>query len=238
MESELPAPDETMLRHRHRDTIVAAQEQERRRIALEIHDDTVQVMAAALFRMEVLKLRCVREQDADAVEDVAAAVRAAIARLRRLMVDLRPPELERGDLRGALRTLATRVRDRATDLAVHVDFTATAEPSSGTAATLFRVAQEALANVTKHAQATAVDLRMQDRADGILLTVRDNGVGASLDDLEMPAPGHFGLLGMRERADAAGGWCWVDATPGVGTTVCCWVPAEHQVMQVPDLRLA
>jgi len=87
---------------------------------------------------------------------------------------------------------------------------------------LLRIAQEALANVRKHASATAVEVALSKSDGGTLLTVRDDGCG--FDASAPEEPGHLGLALMRERASITGGWCSIESEPGHGTTVRAWVP--------------
>jgi len=100
----------------------------------------------------------------------------------------------------------------------------TVEPSPEAAITLYRICQEALSNVHKHARAARVDVRLSTVDKGLLLRVTDDGVGTTAGAID-PGPGHFGLIEMRERAEAAHGWWSLSSTLGAGTTVECWLPA-------------
>jgi signal transduction histidine kinase len=92
---------------------------------------------------------------------------------------------------------------------------------------LYRIAQEALANVRKHAEATAIHVTLADRENGALLRIRDDGLGFDLAAVDEERPGHLGLVSMRERAEMAGGWLRMAGSKGQGTTVEAWVPAEE-----------
>jgi signal transduction histidine kinase len=94
-----------------------------------------------------------------------------------------------------------------------------------TSVLIYRTAREALLNVRKHARAKHVQVQLRDVADGSLVRIVDDGVGYSPADIE-ERPGHLGLVLMRERARAAGGWCRVESMPGGGTTVEFWVPVD------------
>jgi signal transduction histidine kinase len=92
---------------------------------------------------------------------------------------------------------------------------------------VFRIAQEALANVVRHAQASRATLDLRYHPDGLALTVSDNGIGFQATDANLPAKGHFGLQGMHERADQIGGTLNVVSTPRDGTTVTLNVPLPN-----------
>ena len=92
---------------------------------------------------------------------------------------------------------------------------------------LFRIAQEALANVRKHSEATSVRVFVEERDGGFAIRLEDDGRGFILDEAGESA-GHLGLPAMRERAQLAGGWCRVHGMPGTGTTVEAWVPGDSQ----------
>jgi signal transduction histidine kinase len=89
---------------------------------------------------------------------------------------------------------------------------------------LFRMAQEALANVRKHAKASRVDVVLGEQDGGYLVRIADDGVGFSTTKAGESVRGHLGLSSMRERAGMAGGWCRLHSLPGQGTTVELWVP--------------
>jgi signal transduction histidine kinase len=206
--------------------LVQAQEDERRRIATEIHDDPVQAMTAVEMRLESLRRR-LQGAEADALEQVTATVQDTVARLRGLLFELRPPGLDREGLAAALRVLLERVASEG-DVSFDLEDQMLREPPIEARTVLYRIAQEALANVRKHSRATRVHLTLADREDGILLRVRDDGVGfppAAVDDQR---PGHLGLVSMRERAEMAGGRVRVASAEGRGTLVEAWVPSSPE----------
>jgi len=187
-------------------------EAERGRWARELHDETLQ----ALGGLKVLLSSAVRSSDPErlraAAEEAVAAVTQEIHNLRAIITDLRPASLDQLGLGPALETLATRLAEREgfelrTEIALDGD--ARLSPELETA--VYRVAQEALTNVAKHARARNVDLRVE-RVDGsIRLEVRDDGVGF---DPDAETEG-FGLTGIRERVALAGGSLTIEpAAPG------------------------
>jgi signal transduction histidine kinase len=200
--------------------MVDAQEDERRRIALDVHDDYLQALTAV--RMQLERLRdgldppAQRESAARLVKDVAATTE----RMRGLVFDLRPPALDWAGVASALRLYLEETNERF-DLGFKLDSRLEAEPPPEVRVIAYRIAQEAITNVVKHAQASSVDVSLAARDGGVHVTVRDDGCGIE----RAPSSRSFGLAAMRERAEAAGGWWRIDSTPGSGTTVEYWLPA-------------
>lgn len=200
-----------------------AQEEERRRIAADIHDDSIQVVSAADLRAQALARRLEDPELRAEATELHDTLREAIERLRHLLFELRPPALDREGLATALRQyldqpfggpqIQTALEDRLDG-----------EPPSEVRATLYRIAQEAITNACKHAGATRLEVRLLSSEDGVRLQVVDDGRGVEPVDLASPEPGHLGIAAMVERAELAGGWCRVEGEPGVGTTVECWLP--------------
>ncbi|MET9631478.1 PAS domain-containing sensor histidine kinase [Lentzea sp. NPDC006480] len=195
--------------------LVEAQEQERQRIAWDVHDDTIQAMVAVDMRLQLLA-RKLPQEHRDTVDQLDGAVRSAISRLRNLVFRVRPPGIERQGLRDAL---ATYLADTAMMAEIHNELER--EPGDDAAITIFRICQEALTNIRKHARASSAAVHLSTVDRGFLVRVVDDGVGiAGLDSNS----GHFGLIEMRERAEAAGGWCTVSSPEGGGTVVEFWLP--------------
>ncbi|MCR6481949.1 PAS domain S-box protein [Amycolatopsis sp. OK19-0408] len=212
---------EQALRERRRlvGHLVDAQEVERRRIAWDVHDESIQSMVAVGMRLQLLASR-LPAPHAAAVAGLDESVQAAIGRLRGLVSRLRPPELDRHGLVEAVSGYVEEVAGR-WGLAHSVRDGLTDEPSPEAAITVYRICQEALANVHKHARATRVDLDMSTVDNGTSVRITDDGAGMAADDT---GAGHFGLVEMRERAEAAHGWLSVTSTPGRGTVVEFWLP--------------
>ncbi|MGW5685036.1 PAS domain-containing sensor histidine kinase [Nonomuraea sp. NPDC003754] len=202
--------------------LVQAQERERRRIAWDVHDDTIQSMVAVGMRLQLLADR-VPPEHADAVERLGEAVSAAVQRLRGLTFRLRPPGLD-DDLIDAVQGYLDETV-AGTGLTVSVSHDLVREPPPETRITIFRILQEALTNVHKHARAKSVKVSLVSADHGVLVRVTDDGVGLAKPVETLSGRDHFGLLEMRERAEAAGGWWAIRSEPGGGTTVEFWVPA-------------
>ena len=223
--ARLRATDEQ--RRRLLERVVAAQEEERRRIAADIHDDSVQVMSAVGIRLESLD-RLVEDQRAHrAVEQLQLTVASAVDRLRQLMFELRPAALDREGLVPALRTYLDRTGAE-TGLTCTLQNNLVAEPSEALRLPLYRIVQEAVTNVRKHAQASKVTVSLDARDGGTLVRVTDDGRGLSGENGWGSQPGHLGLSAMREQAEMAWGRFRVWSRPGAGTTVEVWVPAKER----------
>jgi PAS domain S-box-containing protein len=195
--------------------LVEAQERERQRIAWDVHDDTIQAMVAVDMRLQLLA-RKLPDEHRETIEQLDGAVRSAISRLRNLVFRVRPPGIERQGLRDSL---ATYLAD--TSMVGEIRNELERDPGDDAAITIFRICQEALTNVRKHARASSVAITLSTVDRGFLVRVTDDGLG--LPDLD-PNAGHFGLIEMRERAEASGGWCTVTAQEGGGTVVEFWLP--------------
>lgn len=210
--------------------IVRAQEEERARVAREIHDGVTQLAHAAALRLDGLveaDAGRLTTDERQALERARDLTRRAAADARRLIAGLRPETLDELGLSGALRQDADALRadgwtvDVADEDLVGVRLDPDAE------ITLYRVAQEALTNVRRHAGAARVRLAL-DRVDGrVRLEVRDWGCGFDPRAVRAtPAGEHVGLAGMRERMALLGGRLEVRSAPGGGTTVRAWAPVE------------
>jgi PAS domain S-box-containing protein len=209
-----------------------AQEEERRRIASDIHDDSIQVVSAADLRAQALARRLEDEELRAEADELHETLRAAIERLRHLLFELRPPALDRDGLVAALRQYLAQPTGGG-GLEFELEDRLDAEPPAEVRATLYRIAQEAVTNVRKHAGATRIHLGLRSIDDGVLLRVADDGRGLDALDLATPEPGHLGIPAMVERAELAGGWCRVDGASGRGTSVECWLPLEPSTVELP-----
>lgn len=181
---------------RYREVLAASRESERLRLARDLHDGPLQEIHAVRMGLAAHDTHAGLEQD----------LLGAIRDLRQLTEDLRAPVLDTAGLPRALDALAERFRRRNDGIVVdlHVEAPADALPGSLRLA-LYRVCQEALANVVKHARASAVRLDFRADAERYELTVEDDGVGLpDRTPLDGVADGHFGLAGIRERAEAVG----------------------------------
>jgi signal transduction histidine kinase len=196
-----------------------AQEAERQRIAGEIHDDTVQVMAALNLRLQTLRRSLAPSLPAKQAADLAAldqSVRDATGRLRRLLVDLDAPPLTAEAVGEALHT-AVRSTFGAGPPVAEVDVRVSTEPTPVVGRVLMRIVREALANVVKHAGAEHVQVELREESGEYLLRVLDDGRGMVTG--EEVSPLHRGLRTMHEQAESVGGELAVVARTDGGTLV-------------------
>lgn len=203
--------------------LLHAQENERAAIAGDIHDDSVQAMTAVAMRLELLGRDLDDPRLVQRHTELQLTVRAAIGRLRRLLFQLHPPALETEGLAAAV---ASYIDHTAGDGRPHTDVVDTLayEPPVPLRILLYRVVQEALVNVAKHADAQQVRVELSGGGGGFTVAVRDDGRGFEPDEATS-RPGHLGLVAMRQRVELAGGRWRVESTPGAGTTIHAWVPA-------------
>lgn len=211
--------------------LVRAQEAERLRIAADIHDDSIQAMAAAALRLQQLRKRLSTDSEVEALDKMEESFQGAITRLRHLMFNLRPLALERAGLAAALRGQLEQAESEA-GLLFELGNHMTAEPPAETRVILYRIAMEALANVRKHAGAHLVQVRLENADQGWKVQIDDDGSGF-VPDSNGSAPGHLGLTAMRERAQIAGGWWKLNSAPGEGTSVTFWLPAVAEPAPAP-----
>jgi signal transduction histidine kinase len=212
------------------DRLIRAEEDERQRIANDIHDDSVQVISSLVIRLGTLRRRIDDPELTKMLDTAEGNATEAVARLRRLMFELRPVALDRNGLGAALRNYleGTRLeRDNAFELIEEMDD----EPDPQSRAILYRLAKEALTNVFKHADAEHVVVELRRTDGGTRVTVRDDGRGFVPEETE-EEPGHLGLASMRERAELSGGWWKVVSAQGDGTSVEFFVP-DSEPAKVP-----
>jgi signal transduction histidine kinase len=198
-------------------------EQERTRIARELHDDLGQQLTGLKLELTWLagRLKDARPPGADKVDEMRQMLDAAISSVRRISTELRPPILDDLGFGEAVAWQAGEFGKRS-GLQITLDLAAADQVADDALATaLFRIVQESLTNIARHANATRVQISLFELDDSLVLTVRDDGRGM--------ADGHrtgrgIGLISMRERATALGGHLQVVSNPGLGTTVEVTVP--------------
>jgi len=208
--------------------ITHAQENERQRIARELHDDTIQSLIVLSRRLETLAAPDERLPEAitQGIKELRELTGGVIQRVRRFSQDLRPSILDDLGLLPALEELTTDLNRQAGLQAEFQVLGTKRRLSSEVELTLFRIAQEALNNVRKHAQATRVVLTVEFINGAVQMTVQDDGKGFIPPKLteHLVAVGKLGLLGMYERARLIGGMLTVESAPGQGTRVIVKVP--------------
>ena len=211
--------------------LIEVQEQERKRIARDLHDDFNQRLAVLSVELAIVQRALVAAPEP--IPRQLTAVRGQIVQLSNDLHDLayklHPSLLEHVGLEIALRDHIAQFTKQ-TGLPVTCLVRAvpgTLPPEIATA--LFRVIQESLQNVCKHAQATAVTVRLSGSSKGIGVSVRDNGKGFEMDRPSTQRPG-IGLISMHERARLQGGYCKIRSCSTQGTTVCAWIPLSPEAI--------
>lgn len=204
-----------------------AKEEERRRIARELHDEMGQSLTAAKINLRILERPQTPEAGQQRIEDTIGLVDRMIGHVRALSLDLRPPMLDELGLSAALRGYLEAVARRS---GIQIDvFEQTPIPAAlppEIAITLFRGVQEAVTNVVRHAGAASVTVRMRHDDGMLAIDVRDDGRGFSVPDtLDRAIRGaHLGLLGLMERVRGMGGEIVIDSSPDRGTELKIQVP--------------
>jgi signal transduction histidine kinase len=209
-------------RRRLLDTVLRTSEEERKLLAAELHDGPIQRLAGLGYRLERARNRLERgnsEGAAALMGELQDGLSDETRRLREMMAELRPPVLDQRGLDSALRDHAAAFeRSWGVGCSVRASLEQRLDPDIETV--LYRVAQEALTNVAKHAHAEQAWVSLRGRNGSIVLEVGDDGIG--FDPLYATSHGgrdHFGLTAMRERVEMAGGRWEIHSTPGEGTRV-------------------
>ncbi len=207
---------------------LAIQEEERRAISRELHDDIGQTASA--LKIGLHRLAQGVADPASLTAECIGKADAVLEKLRQLSLDLRPPQLDQLGLEDALRWLAER-QGGTTGLAIKCKFTGleNRRPPAALESTCYRIAQEALNNATRHAQAKNVLVSVESDGHLLKLGVHDDGVGFDEEAARQQVlkTGSMGLIGMEERAQLAGGRLKVRSVPGGGTTVSAIFPLER-----------
>jgi PAS domain S-box-containing protein len=205
--------------------LVSAQEEERQRIASEIHDDPLQRLYAATLRLGMVLERTTDDRDREALAFVDETLGGTIQQLRGMLFELLPRVLGSAGLGAALADYVSYAnRESRTVYELHDRLTTPLSPDIRAMA--YRLVLEAVSNVRKHAGASRATITIADQDEGVLCTVTDDGRGFLLDDhVDTYRPGHLGIPAMRERAELAGGHLEIASVPGEGSTVEFWLPA-------------
>jgi len=213
--------------------IILAQEEERKRIAREIHDGPAQSLANIVLRTEIAERMLIKQEFVMVQEelvDLKGQVRSGLEEIRKIIFNLRPMALD--DL-GLVPTLRKFTQDFEEKTKIHTVFELigkdTRMPSAMEAA-IYRLVQEAFTNALKHASASHVMLEINYQPQHISLVIQDNGVGFNSDLIEQDATrnAHFGLVGMRERIELIEGRMDIDSNPGRGTKIIIDIPTTAE----------
>jgi signal transduction histidine kinase len=210
--------------------LLIVQEEERKRISRELHDEIIQTLTGITLRLANLKTAA--EGDARVASEVSSAqrlVEKSVDVVHRFARDLRPRMLD--DL-GLVPAMHTFMKELAKPAGLRIDFTACTsleDLPSAKRSVLYRVAQEALTNVTRHAQARRVKVTLQRLCDAIRMEISDDGKGFVLERIWSSSPARrLGLLGMRERVQMVGGQFSIESAPRQGTIIRAEIPTGDE----------
>ena len=211
--------------------VVSAQEAERQRIARDLHDETGQALTAIGMGLRGFSGRLsTRNKDGiRTLHQLETLTADSLKELERLISDLRPSHLDDLGLSAALRWYAGRVQEHAS-ISIRVDITGEeTDLDDAVKITIFRIIQESLNNVIKHAQASHVNIRLCFEERNVRIDVWDNGVGFDLDQAQQKSTSRptLGLAGMEERAALLGGNVSIQSRPGYGTQVEALIPYHN-----------
>ncbi len=218
--------------------IIRAQEEERKRVAREIHDGPAQSLANVVLRMEFCeKLMDVNpEKVRDELKDLKRIVRNNLQDVRKIIFDLRPMALDDLGVVPALKRYIEDFREK-NDIYIELIFhgrETRLEPVLEIA--LFRLIQEALNNVVKHARASNVKVAVEIKTEWVTAVVEDDGTGFVLERVLNSSLGtKFGLISMKERTDLLGGELYIDTHPGKGTKITFRIPVAYQTETLSQL---
>jgi signal transduction histidine kinase len=203
------------------DRLLVVQEEERSRIARELHDDLGQALTA--LKMDVIGL--IEKSGRSPIADrILRTLDTTVTSVQRISSELRPSALDDLGLVEAIESEALLFQMR-TAIETELSLPDEVQVGRDVATAIYRIVQEALTNVARHSNATRVEIRLRDRADGLLLEVRDDGRGITAGEIGDPAS--LGLVGIRERAELVGGSVELEGVAGRGTIVSVRIPARR-----------
>jgi PAS domain S-box-containing protein len=207
--------------------LMDSQEMERLHLAQDLHDGPVQDLYGVTYQLESLRDHFDTDQSSEAIEAAQILLRKAIRSLREICGDLRPPALAPFGLEKAIRSHADKFRQEYPQIRLNLDLFPDGQllPEAVRLA-LFRIYQQMLMNVVRHANASQAWVRFALQDDQAILEIEDNGVGFEVPSrwIDLVREGHLGLAGAAERAEAIGGGLVVESTPGQGTSIQVWAP--------------
>lgn len=212
--------------------IISAQEEERKRVARDIHDGPAQSLANLIIKAEVCEklLDVDIEKSKEELRELRKCTRESIKDIRKIIYNLRPMSID--DL-GFVPALQRYIERFQSDTNITVDFiilSQVALEDSIKSVSIFRIIQEVLNNTRKHAHATFVEVRIEMNSNDIAISIMDNGVGFNVEDtkLQDKEDGGFGLVNMRERVELLNGNIEIKSEENIGTTVLVSIPKEDE----------
>lgn len=209
--------------------LIQAQEAERRRISRELHDQVGQILTAVKMNLHALQQKCTQPEILLSINDNVKVIDEAVDRIRDLSADLRPSLLDELGLVVALRWYLER---QTRNLGIPANFISASLDeddrfSSELETACFRIVEEGVTNIVRHARATRISVRLERVVSDLVLLITDDGAGFDTCLVRTgSAMSTLGLRGMEERAHAAGGTITIDSAPTLGTEICVRFPIE------------
>ncbi len=206
--------------------VVRAREEERKRVARDLHDLIIQSLVGINFQIAAIRANLPDLED-NSLISAQTEVRQLIGDVRQICSELRPPSLDVMSLVAAIHSKVAEIEENAPfQIRVEIEGTADQEFSEEIRLCIFRLVQESLLNIQKHAQADKVEVRLQVNAENIHLSIMDNGVGFPLPDRleDLTRAKHFGLVGLNELVESVNGTLQIRSQPGAGCILTARVP--------------
>ena len=213
--------------------LIEHREQERLQIARDLHDGPLQELISLGYTIEAATRLAEDSEQAEALVSIRQSVQNSIEEIRAFASELRPPTLAKFGLARSIRSHAENVLEKNPDLHISLDLEENGQQlPEQIRLVLFRIYQESIQNILRHSGAKHAAVRLQQAPPRVILEIEDDGRGfeAPEDWLELARQGHLGLVGMRERAEAAGGNLVLRTAPGEGT----WIHVQLPVEGMPD----
>lgn len=219
--------------HTYIGAITQGQEDERQRLARELHDDTIQSLIALKQRAQLTRLALPKDTPLQSLTELEALTEQTIENLRRIIRALRPIYLE--DL-GLVAALEMLVNEAGQSSQLKIEFHKSGlekRLAAEVELALYRMMQESLNNILRHARATQASIQIEFAAQALHLRVKDNGVGFEVpkSPAEFTPKGHFGLVGLYERAQLIGAGLEITSTPGKGTQLSIYMPTKTPILE-------
>jgi signal transduction histidine kinase len=220
--------------------LLEAQEAERRRISLELHDQVGQILTAVKMNLHALRNSCTSPEILSSIQENLTTIDEAVDQVRDLSVDLRPLLLDDFGLMVAVRWYLDRQAKKSgvavelVSLSLNEDHRFPADLETA----CFRIVQEAVTNVIRHAHAARISIRLERTGSDLMLVIGDDGVGFDVKAMRMGAGGTatLGLRGMEERAQAVGGTLTIDSAPRLGTQICASFPLADEQLEIENAK--
>ena len=219
--------------------LIEAQETERRRVSIELHDQVGQILTAVKMNLHSLRQKCAEPEILSSIQDNIQILDKAVDQVKELSVDLRPLLLDDFGLVVALRWYLDR---QAKHFCIETDFVSESLSDDARFAweletACFRIVQEAVTNVVRHAKASKVSVVLEKPGPELILTISDDGIGFDLKVLQTSFA-TLGLRGIEERAQSFGGSITIDSAPQGGTHVCARFPLSQPQGHIRGMDLA